>query len=641
MFLNNSSNKRRSIFFGNNHSNAERVNKTAPNPNNTKSNFKTFSVIHVSNPEEHLDSQDHLKNNENRILSDQHVTKNGPHSLVRRSSSSYKSDHSIKPNLSVMSRPPPPNVDINSIYYSINSNIGGPKKNLLLDETSGSLNAGNPVEGDSNYNLFAQQASPQEDVVSNNDWAFEDEDTVSYTKSEDYVQQKEGVLEEEAFDCGSSLPEDQGQEEIDAEDTFDYVTSLKNGQDEEESSNDGDFIISHNYKMNSEIQQQPLLGDFKKHNRERSQLEEYLDELEDFNLSDNSMLKHGDTKIENSPENDTQVHDTTFDYIDTPAKYQTHKFNESTSSSDVSNLFANKPGGLVVVNVESDEKSDFSSSSDGMSGVSVGETDSSDSHFDEHHSQLSAVKSLYHSEDDGLLLDQASLPSLPYTISNNLNTLNTERTPTSVKEFMESLSPNHSIENDKMVSANEFDSSYLPKSLYVTKLLHKYPTSNKTHFNLSLPLNLKSNPVEDINAKTTVVKQQRKSKNIKHKTPKKKLLSNEEPTVIELMQSNRSGLKVHNRDNSAHNPFLGDIDEEERLILQSLPGSEGYQKNSLLKNNFETKGDLLKKNRNRSDTTKSYYTRNVNRLRTETIDTIDTMNRVNLDGLQVTNPDDI
>ncbi|KAL6927731.1 hypothetical protein ACO0SA_004354 [Hanseniaspora valbyensis] len=679
MISNNNNNKRRSLFFGGSNNNSNNNNSSrsiTPVPIKPKSNFKTFSVIHVSNPDEYdasnpkIDIEETIIPSVNVDNNNNTSTEKRPATLVRNSSSIYRSETTtVKPNLSMMSkRPPPPTVDISSIYDTINSTNGNVKKHLLMDDVSSSIYVNTPVEKDMNYELFSEKAiketnefpevfkTPNESFE--NPFEVEDEeeeeeeidDEPSFTNSDAYVEVNVDNNNGSAFVYASPYEDDH--EGI--------------GEEEEENAINKDFTLSSNYNMstsNNNNQQQSLLSEFtKRHNRERSQLEEYLEELEEFNLSDDN-----DTNIEiaenNYDDRDfTNMNDTTIDYTENTILYPTNNDNESTTSSKVSELFVVNSGGLKVVNAESDDhdsilsshSNDQIDSSNDHSDSSADDNSSisSDSSFDDKHSQLSAVKSLYHSEDDGLLVDQGSLPSLPYTINNNLSypIAATETTPSNKslnnsshlnESLIESLSPDNSVANDKSFDTNGIQQQYQPKSIYITKLLHKYPTTNKSSFNFTLPLNLQSNPVEDINAKTAVVKHQRKSNNIKHKTAKKKLLSNEEPTPIEFMKGKTGGLNSHIRSDIAHNQFLGDIDEEEMLILQNLPGSEGYQENALLTNNFEINDGSPRKNRKRADTTKSYYTRNVNRLRTETISTIDTMNNVNTEGLQVTNPDDI
>ncbi|OBA27177.1 hypothetical protein HANVADRAFT_48445 [Hanseniaspora valbyensis NRRL Y-1626] len=668
MISNNNNNKRRSLFFGGSNNNSNNNNSSrsiTPVPIKPKSNFKTFSVIHVSNPDEY-DASNPKIDIEETIIPSVNVDNNNnasaekrPATVVRNSSSIYRSETStVKPNLSMMSkRPPPPTVDISSIYDTINSTNGNVKKHLLMDDVSSSIYVNTPVGKDMNYELFSEKAIKEAnefpEVFKTPNKSFENPFEVEDEEEEE---------EEEEIDDEPSFTNSDAYVEVNLDNNngsaFIYASPYEDDREEEENAINNDFTVSSGYNINTgnnNNQHQSLLSDFtRRHNRERSQLEEYLEELEEFNLSDDNDTNNEST--ENNGNRDfTNMNDTTIDYTENTILYPTNNDNESTTSSKVSDLFVVNSGGLKVVNAESDDHdSILSSHSNDHSNFSADDNSSisSDSSFDDKHSQLSAVKSLYHSEDDGLLVDQGSLPSLPYTLENNLSypIAATETTPSNKslnnsshlnESLIESLSPDNYLSNEKKIDTNGIQQQYQPKSIYIAKLLHKYPTTNKSSFNFTLPLNLQSNPVEDINAKTAVVKHQRKSNNIKHKTAKKKLLSNEEPTPIEFMKGKAGGLNSHIRSDIAHNQFLGDIDEEEMLILQNLPGSEGYQENSLLTNNFEINDGSPRKNRKRADTTKSYYTRNVNRLRTETISTIDTMNNVNTEGLQVTNPDDI
>ena len=169
MISNNNNNKRRSLFFGGSNNNSNNNNSSrsiTPVPIKPKSNFKTFSVIHVSNPDEYdasnpkIDIEETIIPSVNVDNNNNTSTEKRPATLVRNSSSIYRSETTtVKPNLSMMSkRPPPPTVDISSIYDTINSTNGNVKKHLLMDDVSSSIYVNTPVEKDMNYELFSEKA---------------------------------------------------------------------------------------------------------------------------------------------------------------------------------------------------------------------------------------------------------------------------------------------------------------------------------------------------------------------------------------------------------------------------------------------------------------------------------------------------
>ena len=695
-----SSNKRRSIFFGggNSNNNASSKENIAPK----KSTFKTFSVVHVNDTEQPASKQER------------------PVSMVRKSSSQYKSRNipeepshdqnpslqaykTLRPSGSILSkRPPPPTLDINSIYDTIQrheSQSGNkdvsvieedddvkPQSNLMVNthhynDNSSSvyvetpttlqappkkvtsalkenfddsfdskitteLNNGDDVQSSSLEYMNFVHTEPNFDEVSAKDNEHDDttfsDDLASYTQSVDYV--------------GNHTENGNDNAEQDGE-SFEYEGFSNTLNEHIDDSINDDFIVSNNYTMKQPASQGTgILNEFtKRHNREKSELEEYLEELEDFRISD---AESGNYTTESNMLNNT-------------INMNSNKRNSLVS--DASSLVYGTTGGLKVVNVESsseDVNTDITPENESISyDENSMDSFSDSSSFLEKHSQLSAVKSLYHS-DNGAWLEQGSVPSLPFTIENNDNTFDSRyitndedinearridlknSMPTMATEgsnYMDSLSGDHYSADHKSMKSVESSIHFVPpESKYISKLLHKHPTANKKTFKFDLPLNLLKNPAEDVNAKTAVLKNPRKSKNIKHKTEKKKLLSNEEPTPMELLKTKNSAFGMHmNVKEGSHRMMasgLGDIDEEERFILQQLPGSEGYMENSLAsKNNAgnrdENKYSTKRQVRNRSDTVKSYYTRNANRLRAETISTIDTMNNVNLEGLQITNPD--
>lgn len=686
-----SSNKRRSIFFGGGNSD---------NNASKKSTFKTFSVVHVDNTEQPTKKQER------------------PVSMIRKSSSQYNSRNiseepshdqnpslqtykTLRPSGSILSkRPPPPTLDINSIYDTIerhesqtvkkyssineedvdmnqHSNLtdthhfndtsssvyvetpttllAPPKKvSSALKENFGDtfdskmtteLNSDDVKSSSLQYMNFVHNEPRFEEVTTkdneNGDTTFSD-DLASYSKSVDYV----GNYTEP----GNDSAEQDG-------DRFEYEETSNDLNEHIYDSTNDDFIVSSNYTMKQPASQGTgILREFtKRHNREKSELEEYLEELEDFRISDAESGEY--TPESNLLNNSTNIH--------------SNKRNSLISVA--SSLVYGTTGGLKVVNVESsseDINTDITPENESISyDENSMESFSDSSSFLEKHSQLSDVKSLYHS-DNGAWLEQGSVPSLPFTIDNNDNMFDSRGVTndkdinesreidqknsmptmsTEVSNYMDSLSGDHYIADHKSMKSVGSSIHFVPpESKYISKLLHKYPTANKKTIKFDLPLNLLKNPAEDVNAKTAVLKNPRKSKNIKHKTEKKKLLSNEEPTPIELLKTKNSTFGMHMNAKERNNRMiaggLGDIDEEERLILQQLPGSEGYQENSLASRNNagtrdENKFSAKRQVRNRSDTVKSYYTRNANRLRAETISTIDTMNNVNLEGLQITNPD--
>lgn len=691
-----SSSKRRSIFFGGGNSNNNTSSKENIAPK--KSTFKTFSVVHVNDTEQPANKQER------------------PVSMVRKSSSQYKSRNipeepshdqnpslqtykTLRPSGSILSkRPPPPTLDINTIYDSIQrhesqSGNGGDflnqedndvklQNNLTANthhytDTSSSVYVETPttlqappkkvtsalkenfddsfdskmttelnnddVKSSSlEYRNFVHN-EPNLDEVNSKEYENDDtplsDDLASYTQSVDYVGNHTETGDDNAVQNGERFEYEE------------FPNTLN--EDIVDSIND-DFIVSNNYTMKQPASQSTgILNEFtKRHNREKSELEEYLEELEDFRISDA----------------ESGIYTTESNVLNNRIGMDSNKRN--SLASDASSLVYGTTGGLKVVNVESsseDVNTDITPENESISyDENSMDSFSDSSSFLEKHSQLSAVKSLYHS-DNGAWLEQGSVPSLPFTIENNDNTFDSRYVTndedineprdidhknsmptmtTEVSNYMDSLSGDHcSGDHKSMESSMHF---VPPESKYISKLLHKHPTANKKTFKFDLPLNLLKNPAEDVNAKTAVLKNPRKSKNIKHKTEKKKLLSNEEPTPMELLKTKSSAFGMHmNGKEASHRMMasgLGDIDEEERLILQQLPGSEGYMENSLASKNIagtrdENKYSTKRQVRNRSDTIKSYYTRNANRLRAETISTIDTMNNVNLEGLQVTNPD--
>lgn len=714
-----SGNKRRSIFFGggnNNTSNKENV-------TTKKSTFKTFSVVHVNDTETAP------------------VQQARPAEMVRRSSSQYKNKqpsevntqptqqyNTLRPSGSIISkRPPPPTLDINSIYDTIqrhesqstyktvsdmndefneqsqqntSSNNQGHYDNSssmylqtpietpttikypveqeaqLINQRHSNTNLGEFVgntsyeSGDSQdmtygtlskstnsgYNNFVAPNPISEEVSVDNTFDSEsdsEDDMPSYTHSAGFV------------DNGgdTQFTNDEHSYNHNNEDESLYNNSNNFVKQEFDDSITDDFVVSNNYTMKQPVSQSTgILNEFtKRHAREKSELEEYLEELEDFKISDTESVEY-----------------TTQSVTDADTTNQTMQIDpnkRNSLASDVSSIVFGTTGGLKVVNAESDSETDdqytdITPENESFAAEDIdNDSESDSSSFLEKHSQLSAVKSLYHSEDDGAWVEQGSVPSLPFTIDNNGNMSDSRQITngesinesfdvghknsiptisTGVSNYMDSISGEPSIMDQKSIRTGESSIHFVPpESKYITRLLHKHPTANKKTFKFELPLNLLKNPAEDLKAKTAVLKNPRKSKNIKHKTAKKKLLSNEESTPIELLKSKSSGFGMHSSSKDASHRLmrsgLGDIDEEERLILQQLPGSEGYQENSLA-SSHATNGERSKMNaqrqiRNRSDTVKSYYTRNVNRLRTETISTIDTMNNVNLEGLQITNPD--
>ncbi|XBW36453.1 hypothetical protein QEN19_002031 [Hanseniaspora menglaensis] len=685
MFLSNNGNKRRSLFFGNNNDRAPSTSGRRDLANASeeanKSNFKTFSVVHVSNPDEYNEK---VKKNSNFIDKQrQSVLIDQPKRavLLRKSSSNYKSETStVKPALSVLSRRrPPPTLDINSIYESINNNVVISEPPTDENDASSSVYMASPNEKDAIYNMFSQQnlfepnvtldPLTKNDSFDQNDASVDhigitfdkmnasfdkldklfDEDDYSdvnsFTNSEDYVTQLNKENEQESI---------QSENSIDESDLSAVKKSLSSSQtdkfeDIKESSitdDKNDYMVSSNYNMHPQTEkQQLLLSEFtKRHNREKSQVEEYLDELEGFDLSDDYTNNNEYSNVDK-----LSVDDSTFNYTENTLLFLND--DDENDSSSESNVFVNVSNGLKVVNAESDDQRSFVSveSEESFSTVDDANFRSSSSSFVEAHSQLSAIKSLYHSEGDDIMPDQTSLPSLPYTIDNNnenlvfTNVTNIKSTPSSAhiaESILGSPSPIKSLQNNSNVISSGIEQPFAPKSSYVSKLLHKHPTSNKSSFKFDIPLNLQFNPAEDINAKTRVVKQGRKSKNIKHKTTKKKLLSEEEPPPIELIKTYPGGLGSLTKGNAAYKNFLGDIDEEERFILQNLPGAEGYEANSLAKNSYDNELKHSNRTRNRSDTAKSYYTRNFSRLRTETISTTDSIAKESQEELQVTNPDD-
>ena len=716
MFSSNN-NKRRSIFFGggngNNKNNTSNKEAAASKP----STFKTFSVVHVND-------------------SGSSMQQSRPDTMVRRSSSQYKSKQivennintqstqqyaTLKPSGSILSkRPPPPTLDINSIYdtiqrhesqstykapydindefngdaqYNQNSNIQGysdntssmyvdtpttlkyPAKKLTSSfkenfnniiteppantsyESGESQDIGYESPANTNdpgYNNFITNNPIMEEVSVDNTISSEtdsEDDMPSYTHSANFVENGDAT----------QFSDDTSEHMHQNEDTPVYDNSNFVKQEFDDSIND-DFVVSSNYKIQQpSAQKTGILNEFsKRHNREKSELEEYLEELEDFKISETESADFTTQSYIN--------HDTTNTTMQMdPAK-------RNSLASEVSSIVFETAGGLKVVNAESDSDDRYTDITPENESISLDENDddsaSDNSSFLEKHSQLSAVKSLYHSEDDGAWLEQGSVPSLPYTIENNGNDsenrhfnddqslnksfdiVHKNSIPTMSTEesnYMDSLSEEPFLMDQKSTRTGESSIHFVaPESKYINRLLHKHPTAKKKTFKFDLPLNLLKNPAEDLKAKTAVLKNPRKSKNIKHKTVKKKLLSNEEPTPIELLKTKSSGFGIHSKVKDGNHRLmgsgLGDIDEEERLILQQLPGSEGYQENSLASTNNshnleKSKLSAQRQMRNRSDTVKSYYTRNVSRLRTETISTIDTMNNVNLEGLQITNPD--
>lgn len=704
-----SSNKRRSIFFGGGNNNNNASNKE--NIASKKSTFKTFSVKHVSDTEQPVHEQVR-PNHMIRKSSSQYRSKKIPEETTYDKNPSSQTYKTLRPSGSVFSkRPPPPTLDINSIYdtiqrhesqsynkaasdiqddvnmksqenltlnthhYTDNSSsvyvetpttLQGPPKQVTsalkenfddnsleqkVDKINDSPNSAGLRNDDANSSIMEYlnfvQNEPRFDSLNTKsnqeeDTTFSNDDNASYTQSVEYVenQTETGIDNTEQDKKG-----------------FEYEGFSDNLKEHIDDSINEDFIVSNNYTIKQPASQSTgILNEFtKRHNREKSELEEYLEELEDFKISD--------------AESGNFTTDTNL--LSNTIKMDSNKRN--SIASDTSSIVYGTTGGLKVVNAETnsdDLNLDITPENESISyDENSIDSFSDSSSFLEKHSQLSAVKSLYHS-DNGAWLEQGSVPSLPFTIGNNDNTFDSRYVTndedvneshdidqknsmptmsTGVSNYMDSLSGDHYSADHKSMKSVESSIHFVPpESKYISKLLYKHPTANKRSFKFELPLNLLKNPAEDVNAKTAVLKNPRKSKNIKHKTEKKKLLSNEEPTPIELLKTKNSAFGMHMNVKEGNHRImgsgLGDIDEEERLILQQLPGSEGYLENSLAsknnagnldKNKYNTKRQL----RNRSDTVKSYYTRNVNRLRTETISTIDTMNNVNLEGLQITNPD--
>ncbi|KAL6945140.1 hypothetical protein ACO0QE_002586 [Hanseniaspora vineae] len=167
-------------------------------------------------------------------------------------------------------------------------------------------------------------------------------------------------------------------------------------------------------------------------------------------------------------------------------------------------------------------------------------------------------------------------------------------------------------------------------SEYVEELRYKYfPTANVVQPPPNLPLSIKSkNTLELPQSSNIKVKIRTSSKQIgiKHGKAKQKLLSLEAPAEEDEYSDAEDPLNLSFNGNEGYIPTAEE--EEERLILSELPGDEAYNGDDLmapLRERHKTtvsgaKNGNAKNRVSRSDSTKSYFTKNAHRFRSGTLD---------------------
>ena len=164
-------------------------------------------------------------------------------------------------------------------------------------------------------------------------------------------------------------------------------------------------------------------------------------------------------------------------------------------------------------------------------------------------------------------------------------------------------------------------------SEYVEELRYKYfPTANVVQPPPNLPLSIKSkNTLELPQSSNIKVKIRTSSKQIgiKHGKAKQKLLSLEAPAEEDEYSDVEDPLNISFNGNEGYIPTAEE--EEERLILSELPGDEAYNGDDLMAPLRERNKTINSaKNGNarvsRSDSTKSYFTKNAHRFRSGTLD---------------------